>query len=432
VNSYVGRTQLRLHDLVEFVQDYESADQKLINTSPYAEHEDAVRLLSAHGAKGLEFDYVFLICLDNRAWGTSKGNNNTLVLPKNLEFVRHTGATEDEKLRLFFVAITRAKYSLWLTSSLCDFAGKQAVPLWYLDGIGPEITSVSEVRPALDLLRAGWSGKYDVRQADIRMVAVRNVENYRLSATDLTMYVDVIYGGPEEFYLNRVLRQPQARSASLSYGNFVHTVLDKVTKEKISNESAVEYYREILAGADIEDEDRDELMERGVDDLLAYLTVRGNYLRSDGHYSEVSFSRDNLVVDGVPLTGKIDHLVVDEVNKTVVIMDFKTGKYHAEKWDNYPTLWKYKRQLMFYKLLLSLSPKWRNYKVESAVIDFVTPDEEGEIRQKVLEFSDAEQVEFMKLCGKVYENVKALEFPDISGYEKTLRGMKNFVADLMS
>jgi len=445
VAQYTAKTHLRLKDLVDFVDDYGAAEQKLINTSPYVEAEDAVRLLTAHGAKGLEFEYVFLVSLDNRSWGTSKGNNNTLVLPKNLEFVRHTGATEDEKLRLFFVAVTRAKYNLWLTGSLRDFAGKAAVPLKYLqeaDGMSPflpslppgsqEIVSVAEVRPALDLLRRNWSGRYDVREADIRAVAMKAIENYALSATDLTLYVDVIYSGPEEFYLSRVLKRPQARSKDLSYGNFVHAVLDRVTKEKIDDATAVDFYKELVLRADIEAEDRDEFLERGVDNLGVYLRARGEYLRAQGHFSEVAFFKDNLVLDGVPLSGKIDHMVVDEEAKTVEIVDFKTGKYHAEKWDAHATLWKYKRQLMFYKLLLATSSKWRDYKVERAVIDFVTPDEEAQVRQKVLEFDDHEMAEFVKLCTKAYENIKALEFPDVSGYEKTLRGMKDFVGDLLA
>jgi DNA helicase-2/ATP-dependent DNA helicase PcrA len=431
VAKYTAKTQLRLKDLVEFADDYEAAEQKLVNTSPYVEAKTAVRLLSAHGAKGLEFDHVFILCLDNRAWGTSKGNNNTLVLPKNLEFVRYTGATEDEKLRLLFVALTRAKYNLYLTGAQADFAGKAALPLKFLEGVGPEVVLVPEDRPALEPLRAGWSAKYDVREADIAAFVTAALENYRLSASDLTLFVDVIYGGPEEFYLSRVLRRPETRSTDLSYGNLIHAVLDRVTKEKIGDGEAVEYWRELVLMADIEDETRDDFLERGVDNLSVYLRVRGDYLRADGHFSEVAFFKDNLTLDGLPLTGKIDHIEVDEASKIVQIMDFKTGKYHGEGWDGHPTLWKYKRQLMFYKLLLEASPKWRGYRVESAVVEFVTPDEEGEVRQKVLEFDEGEMREFLKLCGVVYGKIKALEFPDVSGYARSFSGMRGFVGDLL-
>jgi len=341
---------------------------------------------------------------------------------------------------LLFVAVTRAKYNLWLTGSLRDFAGRAAVPLKYLqeaEGVSPflpagsqEIISVTEVRPALQLLQRNWSGRYDVREADIRAVAMQNVEDYALSATDLTLFVDVIYGGPEEFYLSRVLKRPQARSKDLSYGNFVHAVLDRVTKEKIGDEQAVEYYKELVLRADVEPEDRDEFLERGVDNLGVYLQARGEYLRGEGHYSEVAFFRDNLVFEGVSIAGKIDHMVVDEAAKTIEIVDFKTGKYHGEKWDSHATLWKYKRQLMFYKLLLAASPKWRDYRVEKAAVDFVTPDDEAQVHVKVLEFEEKDMAEFAQLCKKVYGNIKALEFPDISGYEKTLRGMKEFVGEV--
>jgi len=441
VAGYTAKSRLRLRDLVEFVDDYEAAEQKLINTSPYVEASDAVRLLSAHGAKGQQFDYVFVLSLDNRAWGTSKGNNNTLVLPKNLEFVRHTGVTDDEKLRLLFVALTRAKYNLWLTNSLQDFTGKALVPLKYLqevDGISPflpegarEIVSVSEIRPALATWQSSWSGKYDVRQADVKAMLAKNMENYRLSASDVTQYINVIYGGPEEFYLNRVLKRPQAHSVDLEYGNFMHAVLDRVTKDKISDEQAVELYRELAAGADVEDEKRADLLERGEENLLVYLRARGEYLRGDGHFSEVAFFRDNLSFDGMPVTGKIDHIEVDETAKTIRVVDFKTAKYHREKWDNYATLYMYKRQLMFYKMLIEAAPKYRGYTVEEAVVDFVTPDEDGEVRQKVLKFEAQEVAEFRKLCEKIYGKIKALEFPDVSGYEKTLRGMKEFVKDLL-
>lgn len=440
VLQYSTKDQLRLTDLLEFVDDYAAADQKLINTSPYEESSDAVRLLSAHGSKGLEFDYVFLVSLDNKSWGTGKGNNNTLVLPKNLEYVRHSGATEDEKLRLFFVAITRAKYNLFLTNSLKDFQGKEKISLKYLqeaDGVSPllpedsqKIEFVAEEKPELSNLLANWAGRYSLRDADVREIAKKNVENYRLSASDLTTYVDVIYGGPEEFYLRKILKSPQAYSTALSYGNLIHEVLDKVTKEKITNDLALNLYKDLLFETDTESGEREELLEKGLDNLKAYLSARGDFLRESGHFSEVAFFRENLNIDGVSITGKIDHIVVNDAEKTITIIDFKTGKYHKEKWEQHPTLLNYKLQLQFYKLLLGASLKYRDYKINSAVIDFVTPDENGKVHQKVLDFSEKDMTEFVELCKKVYANIKNLEFPNVTGYEKTLRGMKEFMKGL--
>lgn len=439
VRNYTSQDQLRLHHLVDLADDYAAAEQKLINTSPYQESTDAVKLVSAHGVKGLEFDYVFLISLDNHAWGTSKGNNNTLVLPKNLEFMRHTGATEDEKLRLFFVAITRARHNLIMTTALKDFAGKPLVPLKYLQetaDLSPflppdqqQIISVTEDRPAPLALAANWSGCYNIRDAEIRTVLQKSMENYRLTATDLTTFLNIINAGPEELYVRRVLKSPQASSLNLTYGTLVHATLDKITREKINNSAAIEFYRQSAVQADVPAEDRDQLIQKGIDNLKIYLHQRGDFLRIDGHLSEVAFPSENLTSDGVPLRGKIDHLIVDEAAKSLTILDFKTGKYYADSWNSNPTLFNYKLQLQFYRLLLESSLKYRNYQINQAIIDFVKPDQDGQVHQRDLVLKDDEMAEFKVLCQKVYQKIHTLDFPDTSSYSKTLRGVKDFIAD---
>ena len=69
MTKYFGEKALRLTDLVEMIDDYTLADMPLAITSPYREAEDAVSILSAHKAKGLEFAYVFIISADHTAWG---------------------------------------------------------------------------------------------------------------------------------------------------------------------------------------------------------------------------------------------------------------------------------------------------------------------------------------------------------------------------
>ena len=60
-----------------------------------------VRLLTIHKAKGLEFKYVFIISL------------NDGILPK----VDATDEQLEEERRLFYVAITRARYFLHISSA---------------------------------------------------------------------------------------------------------------------------------------------------------------------------------------------------------------------------------------------------------------------------------------------------------------------------
>ena len=133
LTRHFGEKVLKLNDLVEMVDDYLLAEMPLVSTSPYRDADEAVQILSAHKAKGLEFEYVFIISADHTAWGKGKGNNNLLTLPKNLAHIRHTGMTDSEKLRILYVALTRAKKSLIITNSLHDFNGKSPERLEYFE-----------------------------------------------------------------------------------------------------------------------------------------------------------------------------------------------------------------------------------------------------------------------------------------------------------
>ncbi|MBQ6605771.1 ATP-dependent helicase, partial [Candidatus Saccharibacteria bacterium] len=133
IKAHTKKENPRLEDLIVMVEDYSEAGVALSNTSPYQDSADAVQIVTAHKSKGLEYEYCFLIATDNVAWGKGKGNNNMLALPKNVIQIRHTGATDDERIRLLFVALTRAKSHLILTNSLKDFSGKAPTRLEYLE-----------------------------------------------------------------------------------------------------------------------------------------------------------------------------------------------------------------------------------------------------------------------------------------------------------
>jgi len=128
VQNYVSfktgpSSALTLGDFIRFISMYEVAEQPMLNTSPYAQSANSVQLMTVFKAKGLEYQHVFLPgCLDD-VWGSSsRGNSNKLTLPANLHPIRHAGATDDERLRILFVAITRAKIGLYMTSPTRKFS----------------------------------------------------------------------------------------------------------------------------------------------------------------------------------------------------------------------------------------------------------------------------------------------------------------------
>ena len=175
---------------------------------------------------------------------------------------------------------------------------------------------------------------------------------------------------------------------------------------------ALEFFEKELASASIPEEDLEELRERGTGTLKASLKKFGDLLRADGARAEVNLFHDHLALGDVPLTGKIDHIHVDKDAKTIEIYDFKTSGFKDNKWDSHPTLYKYKLQLGFYKLLLNLSPEFSKYKIERAHILFVVPDDESTVHDKVYEFNDADENLLKELIPVVYRHIKTLDFVD--------------------
>ena len=429
LRQHFGDKTLKLSDLVSMVSDYESAEMPINTTSPYKDSEDAVSILTAHKAKGLEFEHVFIISADHAAWGKGKGNNNTLSLPKNLMQIRHTGTTDGEKIRVLYVALTRAKSHLYISNSLNDFNGKNPDRLEYLQEYVEGDKVISPFLPAKEVkcLYDGsavsisekslknWLSVYHNASPDMRSIYKERVNNYRMSATSLTTFIDIVYAGPQEFFKREVLRVPSDRQdESLAFGTLVHQVFEKVTNDGLSDDDAIKYYLDELDKLPLESKLKDRLKEKGSHNLSVSLEAFRDILRQGK--AEVNLGPEKITVSGVPLTGKIDHIVINEADKTIEVYDYKTAGYHKEKWQSHASLYKYMLQLEFYKLLLNNSPTYRKYKVTKAHILFVIPDKKtGEVYDKVYEYDPINGALLVDLIRRVYSLVTSLEFMDNPG-----------------
>lgn len=67
------------------------------------ENQNGVRLMTVHASKGLEFEYIFIVGLEDGLFPSDRGNVN----PKSEE--------GEEERRLFYVALTRAKKKVFLS-----------------------------------------------------------------------------------------------------------------------------------------------------------------------------------------------------------------------------------------------------------------------------------------------------------------------------
>lgn len=442
-----------LADLLQLVDDYELAGEKLANTSPYNQASEAVQLMSAHNAKGLEFEHVFLISVTNDIWGNAKGNNNMLALPANLAPVRHTGSTEDERLRLLFVAITRAKQGLYLTSHEQTYNGRRTTRLKYLDEREQEgggfhahafparwrtVLHDDHEAPQLPQLEAAWTSQHLVEyNRDLMPLLKERVADYQISASHLGSFCDLQYGGPAQFYINTILRFPSASSASSIFGTAVHDTLEFV-QQTTSKQGAppeltqvLAHFERIMRSGRLTAQETEQLIERGINSLSVFMTERSHIFRPADR-AEQNFRREGVFVGEAHMTGKIDRLEIDQEAKTITVVDYKTGKPHARADNSDKKLHKYVQQLYCYKLLIEGSQTYADYTVTTGRLEFIEPDETGKVHHIDYEFDMDQLEQARELLQAVYQHVTELNFPDVSNYAPNLRGIRAFENDLRS
>ncbi len=438
---------LFLTDLLAFVAEYEAAEEQMVNTSPYSEAAEAVQLMTVFKAKGLEFEHVFLINTQDDVWGsTSRGMGNKLTLPANLAPIRHAGATEDERLRIFFVAITRAKYGLHLTSHVATYAGKKPTRLKYLAEIEqPDGTIASQTlavghqtvqsdnadAPTLEALQQNWVEKHLRLDTPLRELLSERLQRYRLSPTHLTKFIDLEHAGPQSFLLENLLHFPSAPSVDIAFGNAMHAALEWTQQQLNLHGSlpavakVVEHLNARLEQEPLTAEQLAVQQARGANALEAYL-AEAHF--APGNKPEHNFRDEGVVLaGGVHMGGKIDLLEIDQAAKTIMVVDYKTGSLG----NNPAKLHRYELQLYCYKLLLEGSHTFRDYTVEQGCLVFVEPDSDGRITRHTVQFKPAEVEHVKKLLQAMWRHVHELDMPNISGYGTGLKDIKQFEQNLI-
>lgn len=432
------RGTLGLADLLAFVDAYAAAEQPMLNTSPYSQSSAAVQLMTVFKAKGLEFDHVFLIACDDSVWGTkATGVGNKLTLPANLASIRHAGSTDDERLRLLYVAVTRARYGLHLTSHEKTFSGKETTPIKYFDErsganevqeihILPEgfthIERISAEQPSLEALTLNWQQRHYHITPPLAELLSHRLKRYQLSATHLTHFLDLKYGGPESFLLGTILRFPSAPSVDTIFGNAIHETLQWIQGEvnrTAKLPSMPETLRHTAAYLEREPLTPEQMVlqtSRAQHALSAYLTNEATKFVK-GNVAEKSFRDEGVFIGDVHLGGKIDLLVVDNENKSITVVDYKTGQLGSDP----IKLHRYTLQLYCYKLLVENSRTYRGYSVEAGKLVFVEPTANGAIISKEIAFTDKHVQRTKQLLTALWRRVITLDMPSTDGFGDSLK-----------
>ncbi len=98
-------------------------------------NEKGVNLLTAHGAKGLEFEYVFVAGTNSHLWEKKEKNAAGFSFPDTVFVTGATSTDEQELRRLFYVAITRAEKHLVISYPEFQRDGKPLEPSMFISEI---------------------------------------------------------------------------------------------------------------------------------------------------------------------------------------------------------------------------------------------------------------------------------------------------------
>ena len=434
-----------LADFLEFIDLHRSTKTRLTHIRPQASAlGGAINLMTAHKSKGLEFPHVFVIGTIDSAWGEKVRSRSRLIrYPANLQ-LQPAGASYDERLRLFFVAMTRAKTTLTMTYSHTNDAGSDTMIASFLTDHTPTIIPAADTPAAqITVAQTDWSTRLSApMSAELKDVLAPTLEAYKLSITHLNNFLDVSRGGPQNFLLNNLLRFPSAKSPAASYGTAIHSVLQQLHNLLRADhclpptERILHYFRTSLEAQHLPPDDFELYLDKGTAALTAFLDAKSSDFR-DTELAELDFAHQGVVVGGARLTGKLDVADIDKNNKTIFVTDYKTGK-PSHSWkgsSDYEKikLHKYRQQLMFYQLLVESSRDYGDFTFTGARLQFVEPDmKTGDILSLEDTFSREELAEFAQLINVVWRRITTLDLPDISGYSADYKGMLQFEEDLLT
>ena len=431
VKEYKPGKMTKIEDLVELLELHEKNDIPILDKNPLVTEKEAVFLTTAHGAKGKEFKAVFVLGCNQDNWASSRGGN-MIRLSSNMPF-QAIGEKKDDQLRLFYVTLTRAKNYLFFTSHKTKEDGRKTTPLEFINFLDIKEESFEVNLEALSTFNTLLPLVKEEKNFLLPLV-----EKYKLSATSFTKFLDVASKGPESFLEENLLRFPEKKSFFLSFGTAIHETLAEIfftfQKEgkRLKEKEVLEIFKSFLIRENMGEKDFKKALKKGEKALISFLKEKKDQFSLENSLMEKNFRDQECRVGDIEITGKVDRMVF--LDSEIVVSDFKTGRA-LEEWKqsgNYEKIksWKYRNQLIFYKILIESSREYgKNYRVNKGILEFVEPNKEGEIIDLELEMERDEVERVKALIMAIGKRIKDLNFSQPKG--ENLEDIKEFENELL-
>ncbi|MFQ5493638.1 MAG: ATP-dependent helicase [Candidatus Dojkabacteria bacterium] len=377
-----------------------------------------VRLMTAHRSKGLEFDHVFITRANEKRW-EKKRSVALLKLPFGLTTHDLEVDRESEERRLFYVALTRAKKSVYITYAEQDDKGKDQLPTLFAEEIDKQHRASTLIEFDRDeqqklITSALTDSKLTVTSAG-REYLSGLIESFKLNVTAMQSYMRC----PRCFLYQKLLKIPGHKNKHMILGTSVHAALNELTvsfnqsKKLPSKSQLLDFFHRSLDREVMRDRDYRDTKAKGEILLSKY------YDENEGRFplgslTEYNFYKHNVLIGEVPITGIIDRVdFIDKDQIKVNLVDYKTGNpdtkagmLDPEKEGDYYT------QILFYKLLVERS-SWVNWSVSEGKVDFIEQSSKSEqFVDRVYSLSGMRTSWLEDNIKEVYSKIKGLEFSE--------------------
>lgn len=288
---------------------------------------DAVNVLTVHKAKGLEFPVVFLVGLTADKF-PSRGRRDAIDLPPPLVKDRIPGGNVhlQEERRLFYVAMTRAKDELFLTSSRDSGAGRpKKVSRFILEALDMPMPEEAAFRASPSEVMARFAPPAGEPSAVLPPMAPDEV----LTLSHFS--VDDYQTCPLKYKYIHLLRVPIREHHTVIYGKALHDAVQAYFRRKMRGQRmSLEELWEVLQGSWVSRgflsrEHEEQRLEAGRQTLKDFFARE-----EEGGMVPTFIEREfGFALDRDRVIGRWDR--VDARGDEIVIIDYKSSDVRQPK-----------------------------------------------------------------------------------------------------